>query len=132
MGCLVICFTTTPFVALSYVWGRVQMLKTTNLNYEGLQEAGALFNATGEFVVPQTICDAMRLCRRLGERYLWVDCLCVVQDAAPDEIDKMLRAMAFIYTSAECTIVAATGVDAERGLSGVGDPSQQRERGCQF
>ena len=76
--------------------------------------------------MPATIRDAIHLVEALGERYLWVDCLCVVQDADPDELSTMLRAMAYIYASAELTIVAAGGFDAHCGLKGVSDPAQNR------
>jgi hypothetical protein len=55
---------------------------------------------------------------------LWVDCLCIVQDG--DSIGHSLKAMAAIYASAELTIVAAAGEDANYGLRGVGGPSQAR------
>jgi hypothetical protein len=116
----------TPFVALSYVWGNVPMLKTKGSNFEELQQPGALCNAKNRMLIPDTIRDAMYLVGALGERYLWVDCLCVIQDSAPEEMDTMLRAMANIYASAELTIVAAAGSNAAHGLEGVGGPSQNR------
>jgi hypothetical protein len=42
-------------------------------------------------------------------------------------MDDMLRSMARIYTSAEYTIVAAEGSDANHGLKGVGGPSEDRD-----
>jgi hypothetical protein len=41
-------------------------------------------------------------------------------------MDTVLRAMAYIYASAEFTIVAAHGSDANYGLRGIGGPSKQR------
>jgi hypothetical protein len=66
------------------------------------------------------------LLRTLDERYLWVDSLCVVQDASAEDMEGTLRAMAGIYASAEFTIVAAGGSDADHGLRGIGGPSQSR------
>lgn len=67
------------------------------------------------------------LVKELGERYLWVDALSVTQDRDKDSMDCMLRAMAYMYASAEFTIVAAHGSDANYGLRGIGGPSQPRQ-----
>ncbi|KXH49632.1 hypothetical protein CSAL01_10564 [Colletotrichum salicis] len=77
------------FVALSYMWeaseasGHAQ-LETTNA--EDLEAPGSLESVK----LPRIILDAISLCRDLGEGYLWVDRLCIVQDderSKPDQID---------------------------------------------
>ncbi|KAF2635052.1 HET-domain-containing protein [Massarina eburnea CBS 473.64] len=118
--------TSTPYVALSYVWGNVKTLKTTSTNIEKLSRDDALCTEGQEDVLPETIRDAMLLVNRLGGRYLWVDCLCVIQDAGMEEMNKMLSAMARIYASAEFTIVSARGEDATYGLEGIGAPAKPR------
>ena len=118
-GSLVTLPSTTPFIALSYVWGDVPILKTTKSNIESLREEGAIFKEDFKELLPQTIRDAIYLVDKLGERYLWVDCLCVVQDAEAAEMDRTLRAMAYIYASAEVTIAAACGDNANYGLNGI-------------
>lgn len=57
----------------------------------------------------------MGLTKYLGERYLWVDSLCIPQD---DEklIDTELNNMAYIFYNASLTIVAAQGTDSDYGL----------------
>jgi hypothetical protein len=62
----------TPYVALSYVWGSVKVLKAFKSNVEDLKRPGAL--AKDDIGIPDTIRDAMHLVKSLGERYLWVDC----------------------------------------------------------
>ncbi|CAA9959514.1 hypothetical protein PTNB85_09847 [Pyrenophora teres f. teres] len=114
------------FIALSYVWGEVDTCRTTTSNFDQLQQPGAICCTNTEITIPRTIRDAMYLVGVLGERYLWVDCLCVIQDASSQEMDRTLRAMANIYASAEFTIVAA-GSDADYGLRGIGGPSQDRQ-----
>ena len=54
----------------------------------------------------------------LGERYLWVDSLCIIQD---DEDDKAIQiaAMDQIYSSSVLTIAAASGDNADAGLPGM-------------
>jgi len=65
------------YVALSYVWGNVKTLKTSKLNFRELQEPGSLSLRSD---VPRVIKDAMKFTRLLGETYLWVDALCIIQD----------------------------------------------------
>ncbi|KAJ8116615.1 hypothetical protein OPT61_g1986 [Boeremia exigua] len=128
-GCLVTRPSTTPFVALSYVWGDVAILKTTRQNLRFLQTEGILYSGVEKDilpVIPATIRDAMYLAKSLGQRYLWVDCLCVIQDAESAEMNRVLQAMAHIYASAEFTIVAADGHNANHGIKGIGGPSQRR------
>ncbi|KAJ4299950.1 hypothetical protein N0V90_005198 [Kalmusia sp. IMI 367209] len=126
-GHLVTLPTSTPFIALSYVWGNVTTLKAERNNIKQLREHGALFREPYASALPDTIRDAMHVVRASGERYLWVDCLSIVQDAEKEEMDRMLKAMARIYASAEFTIVAAKGDNANYGLRGAGGPSQDRE-----
>ena len=127
-ACLVTRQSTTQFVALSYVWGGTQMLKTRTSNIGELRKAQALSGEVGGFRIPKTIRDAMYLCKQLGQRYLWVDCLCIVQDAGIDKIDEMLQAIAYIYTNAEFKIVATAGNDADHGLIGIGGTCKKREK----
>lgn len=117
--------TTTPYVALSYVWNNIETLKTQESNIEALKKSGALANAAK--ALPATIRDAIHLVKSLGERYLWVDCLSVKQNQKNGDMDTILRAMAYIYASAKFTIVDAGGSDADHGLRGVGGSSQPRQ-----
>lgn len=127
-GSLVTLSTSSPitYVALSYVWGAVPMFKTKRSNIDILLQPGALYNKQNGIVLPDTIRDAIYLAKALGERYVWVDCLSIVQDACSEEMEITLRAMARIYASADFTIVASDGNDADHGLRGVGGPSKNR------
>ncbi|MCJ1309316.1 hypothetical protein MMC25_002975 [Agyrium rufum] len=82
-----------PYVALSYVWGP----------------------PAGDW--PKTILDAVAVTRQLGEKYLWVDRLCINQSDL-EEKQFLISKMDAIYEGAEFTIVAAAG-DARTGLPGV-------------
>lgn len=103
------------FVALSYVWGRAPqpLLLTTN-NIADMMEAGAFDSQ----VLPRTIDDAIDLVARIGERYLWVDALCILQDSSEDKSIQIPQ-MYSIYSKATLTVVAASGEDADAGLPGV-------------
>ncbi|KAL8863324.1 MAG: hypothetical protein Q9178_000004 [Gyalolechia marmorata] len=104
------------YIALSYVWGGVETLRNTKSINTRLEVTGALLESMHH--LPRTIKDAMLLVKKLGERYLWVDSLCIVQD---DENDRrtQIPAMNQIYSSATLTIVAASGDNADSGLAGM-------------
>lgn len=120
--CVVVPPSSAPYIALSYVWGRTQCLQLNSQTAPILSKKGSLF--TQETPVGQTITDAITVVKALGERYLWVDQLCINQD----EIDKAMhiKSMDRIYGAALLTIVAADGIDANAGLPGVRSGTRTR------
>ncbi|KAJ3575648.1 hypothetical protein NPX13_g3965 [Xylaria arbuscula] len=124
--CLVQCSTATPYVALSYVWGGSATLTALKDNIESLKIPGSL--AEGNTKIPKTIRDAMAFVQILGERYLWVDSLCIVQDGPQKMVE--VANMGVIYAQASITIVAADGDNANaglRGLHGMSGPRSVRQ-----
>ncbi|KAI1109253.1 HET-domain-containing protein [Nemania sp. NC0429] len=116
-ACIVHAATSVTYVALSYVWGSTTSGLACQDNLEQLQEPGSLLSPA----MPRTIRDVISVVRLLGERYLWVDRLCIVQDDDKDK-NKHINNMASIYSNACMTLVVATGDDAEhwlRGISGI-------------
>ncbi|KAI0173512.1 heterokaryon incompatibility protein-domain-containing protein [Hypoxylon sp. FL1284] len=110
-------FTPPPnprYLALSYVWGTGNTLLLKKDNYDEFHTEGA----SREELVPKTIHDAMVLCSNLGERYLWVDALCIIQDGSDDKMEQ-INAMDAIYSRAHVTIVAAEADGANGGLAPV-------------
>ena len=128
-GCLISANIETRYVALSYVWGDFRTIQTTKSNLTYLQRPGSLDVGGSNLNFGKTIEDALRLVLLLGERYLWVDCLCIVQDDSNTKRD-FLNAMGSIYANAYFTIVAADGHHADHGLRGLGNGSQDRSVGC--
>ena len=132
--CLVSKTTSCRYVALSYVWGRTSTFTTTKATLELLCKPGALQQpSTPNFKISRTVSEAILMTKVLGERYLWVDALCIVQDGDDNSIQ--LNAMAMIYARACLTIVSAHGEDANagfRGLRRVGLPRQARQRIAQL
>jgi Heterokaryon incompatibility protein (HET) len=55
---------------------------------------------------------------RLGERYLWVDRLCIIQDDERDKLEQMSH-MDRVYSLAILTIVNATAYCADDDIPGV-------------
>lgn len=104
------------FVALSYIWGlnlNPTRLVCRKSNAEDLERDGALDAKS----LPRTIEDAIQVCRKIGERYLWVDRLCIVQDDLSSKHDQ-IEAMANIYSSAYLVLVVLDG-NMETGIPGV-------------
>jgi len=114
-GCIVPGASFRRYAALTYVWpktenegGRLEL----NISTLGpFQELGFLYSNTKERL-PEVINDTIELAKRLGERYLWIDRLCIVQDGEMkhDEVQRMDS----IYTGAYFTVIAA----ASSGLHG--------------
>ena len=118
------CPDATPkYVALSYVWGDVQENETSKSTTATISELSEKIDPQ---TLPATIRDAIVVCKQLGERYLWVDRFCVLQD---DEDDKLhqIQAMSAIFSAAKLVIVAASGSGMMDGLSGI-----SRLRSTQF
>lgn len=99
--------------ALSYLWGGVTQATLLKKNKDALHEAGSLGNLTNPGL-PQTIIDAIKFCRKAGQRYLWVDSLCILQDSP--EKHTQISAMDIIYNSAELVLVASHGHNPNSGL----------------
>lgn len=103
-----------PYLALSYVWG------TTTPEADGwrAQLGGPLPER-----IPLTIADAISVTKELGYQYLWVDKYTIDQE---DEISKLhdIQNMDTIFESADATLVAAAGKDANHGIPGAGDCSR--------
>ena len=124
-NCIVEADTSTKYIALSYVWGGVSTVRLTLATKERYMMPGALQITS----LPHTIRDAISWTSALGERYLWVDCLCVVQDTDAGAMNHVLQAMGHIYATAELTIVAANGNHANFGLPGFGQLPESDTRG---
>ncbi|KAK7615400.1 heterokaryon incompatibility protein-domain-containing protein [Phyllosticta paracitricarpa] len=107
----------SDYICLSYVWGDVQAFQATTKNIGILEKPGALDDPE----LPATIRDAIIACRKLGQRFLWVDRLCILQDDSDGTKQVHIDEMGRIYHHAFVTLVAHEGMDAGHGLHGVSD-----------
>ncbi|KAI6151048.1 putative HET protein [Pisolithus tinctorius] len=108
------------YVALSYVWGGpgdYYWTTTKNINSRG--------HPTGldAGILPATIRDAIHLTRRIGERYLWIGALCILQDSPADK-GTQICIMDLIYSRATITIFAASGNGVRDDLPGISSGSR--------
>jgi hypothetical protein len=97
------------WAALSYVWGGDQKLKTTVGTITDMK-AGIERER-----LPQTLQDAITVCRALGLEFLWVDALCIVQDD-PEDLRRELASMPQIYQRAWVTISASAAARVTDGF----------------
>jgi hypothetical protein len=104
------------YIALSYTWpdsSHPTRFTTKKGHVTSLQLPNGLDGYIKYF--PRAIRDSFDLLRHLGERYLWVDSICIVQDSK-DSLELNLKMMDQVYGNAYFTICAADDPDATAGL----------------
>ena len=104
------------YLALSYVWGKSNAFITVKENFEELQRDGAILQHLDN--ITQVIKDAMEFVRDIGEKYLWADQLCIIQDD-PGFMAEYLPRMDKIFGHALITVVAISGQNANAFLPGI-------------
>lgn len=124
-----------PFVALSYMWPTTvpgsKDRNSANRSSDGSDSSNAqltrgnasYFESPGsltEEALPGIIWHAISLCRDLGNQYLWIDRLCIVQDDAGSK-SAQIGAMDVIYRSASFTMAVAVQSRTISGLPGYGN-----------
>ncbi|CAM1502944.1 Fc.00g077200.m01.CDS01 [Cosmosporella sp. VM-42] len=106
---------TGRYLTLSHCWGKVEPPKTTKATVHAWHES------LPDEHLSNTFRDAVSITRELGERFLWIDSLCIVQDD-PDDLKAQIELMGEIFEGSYCTIAAldAKGVngsaETDRGL----------------
>jgi Heterokaryon incompatibility protein (HET) len=105
--------TNERFVALSYVWGPRQQFCLKKDNYRHLQRAHGLKYDQ----MPTTIKDAFDVVDKIGERYIWIDRLCILLNDEKDKMDQMSN-MDQIYSAAILTIVTANACCSNANIPG--------------
>ncbi|KAF7557402.1 hypothetical protein G7Z17_g663 [Cylindrodendrum hubeiense] len=116
----------TRYTALSYTWGQCSYRKNTEDMLKQLQQPGIL--STGQFAsqLPPTIRNAMDIVKAVGQRYIWIDALCIIQDDL-ESLTRNLNQMQLIYANAHFCIMGATGSGADFGLRGLKGISHPRD-----
>lgn len=65
--------------------------------------------------LPQTFRDAILVTRKFGLHYLWIDCLCIIQDSKEDWFHEAAL-MGEVYKNSYLNIAATGAVDSNGGL----------------
>lgn len=131
--CVVAAQEPVEYIALSYIWAAAtastalptdEPFQLDTKTLLSLEEKDSLRTNR----LPELIADAMHLCAAIGYRYLWVDRLCIVQDAGDMKMEQ-INAMDAIYHKAVLTIVAlrdgGSGKNKTVGLPGA--PTRPRK-----
>ena len=118
------------YITLSYCWPKVNNFVTTKSIVTELYIPGALRNNKERII--QVIQDAIQCVSELGERYLWVDALCIIQD---DEQHKssQIQQMDRVFGSSLLTLIHAPPakkpqVEAHDGFVGYRRGSRLKEQ----
>lgn len=101
----------TRYCALSHCWGPPETI-TTQLNdttYEDYKKGIPVA------ALPKTFFDAVAFTRKLGQRYLWIDSLCIVQGSRDDWLAQGAE-MCKIYENSLLTLAAASSSSGHGGL----------------
>ena len=120
-----------PYVALSYVWGESCLERDWDNDGEIIR-LGELVQRIYErkslpVNLPQTIEDAICVTRRIGQRYLWVDLLCINQ-TEPESRNNSISKMDAIFSQALFTICVLQSQSMFSGIPGVSQPHEGRHQ----
>ena len=99
------------YLALSYCWGGKQDVRLEEATREQMHRRIQVST------LPKTIQDAITITRKLGEKYLWIDSLCIIQDCKADQLQEIGR-MHEIYNAAYLTISASSARGCNEGFLG--------------
>lgn len=107
--------TPVRYIALSHCWGQLSSEQTnqwltTRDNLESRTNIGFPTD-----ILPATFQDAITVTRRLGERYLWIDSLCILQ-GDKDDWESEAKKMGDVFRGAYCTIAATSSRDSTQGF----------------
>ncbi|KAG8531718.1 uncharacterized protein KY384_003350 [Bacidia gigantensis] len=121
------------FVALSYVWGKESRSdRSDTIPGEdiaiAIKENGEIDEAQELATpLPQTMEDAIRFVKHIGERLLWIDQICINQRLDGHK-QEQINIMDQIFASAFLTLVSLDGPNADWGLPGVSRPLLQTQQ----
>ncbi|KAL4938477.1 heterokaryon incompatibility protein-domain-containing protein [Aspergillus oleicola] len=97
------------YAVLSYSWGGEQPYMTITKNREAHKRSIPFTRLS------KTVRDAVITTRGLGLKYIWVDCLCMIQDDKDDQM-KQIQSLSDIFQGAFVTISAASASSSSQGF----------------
>lgn len=97
------------YVAPSHCWGKAKMPICLESGTIGQLKSGIPLSA-----LPRSFRDAISVVRSMGQNYIWIDSLCIIQDSAGDWTREGMQ-MGSIYDNAWCCIVASHAHNSTEG-----------------
>lgn len=99
------------YLALSHCWGQ----NSNNLYSLTEETEEELLQGVQVEKLSRTFQDAVKVCRKLNQRYIWIDSLCIKQDNPDDWIQEAAQ-MHLVYAKSYCTIAAVCAKGSEEGF----------------
>lgn len=96
------------YLTLSHCWGKTSLIVTTTRNIKSMETRVSFSDLS------KTFRDAVTLTRKLHQRYLWIDSLCIIQDDKEDWAREAAK-MAKVYGDSYCTLAALSSADGSGG-----------------
>ena len=96
------------YLTLSDRWGTGTFTKLLASTCDDMRRGQPLSD------LPKSFQDAIEVTKRLGQRYIWIDFLCIVQDSYEDWLHESAM-MQDIYAHSLMNIAALGASDTERG-----------------
>lgn len=93
------------WIALSHQWGppgQFGHFCTNTDNHAKFREEGISLEE-----LPATFKDAVSVTRALGNQYLWIDSLCIIQAGKDSDFEQEGKRMEDVYSGARCVIAAS-------------------------
>lgn len=97
------------YLTLSHRWGKSRIFTLTKANLEALKRDIPIDQ------LPDLFKDALNITSHLGLKYIWIDCLCILQDSQEDWAYEAAR-MGDIYRYAKCNIAASGYKDGNKSI----------------
>ena len=125
--CIVPLPSEGAYITLSYVWGRrlppnARLAKTMDEFNNKLKQPRSISRYLSR--CDATYRDSFKFVRSIGQRYLWIDFICIPPDPVIGK--EQIMVMDRIYACSLFTIAAADGANSSAGLPGVTErPSSQ-------
>ena len=97
------------WLTLSHCWGTKSRFVLDSSNIHTRQQSIPLIK------MPNAFSDAIRVTRRLGYQYLWIDSLCIIQDSHDDWVYESSQMLKY-YQSSSLTIALDDTAGDEQGF----------------
>ncbi|KAH6663407.1 heterokaryon incompatibility protein-domain-containing protein [Halenospora varia] len=97
------------YATLSYCWGKGSQSITTTHNLEQRQKVLHLT------ILPPVFQDAITVARKLGQKYLWIDSLCILQSSTHDWNVESMKMQQY-YMGSSLNIIAAAAKNPTCGI----------------